>query len=782
MDLYESFRNPSSAFRQAPFWFWNHRLEPEQLEWQIDQMHDKGLGGFVMHARHGLITPYLSDEWFDRIRYCCAQAQERGMIPWAYDERDWPSGPAAGEVIADPANRLQYIRFESQAVEGPTTMALGADVVAAYVSMDGGPWRKLEGASWEAPAGVWTLAKVVRFECPAILWFESYLDTLNPEACEAFIASTYDKHVEKLGDLKALGLEGFFTDEPALSTYPDDLGRIPWTAKFAEAFQARKGYDLLECAYALFEQDGCGPQVRYDYWDVVTGLFEDAYFKAISTWCEKHDVKLIGHALGEEPLFFQFRCLGSIFPYLKHFHMPGMDHLGSHVGKGNPCGMTPKMIESAALLAGRERTMTETFGESGWGLSLREMKWMADWQIANGINYIIPHAFYYSVAGRRKKDSPPSEFFQAPFWPHYRIFADYTARLTSAMTGGRHVAKIAVLYPMSSLWADFVPGQEPRAELQEMETGFWQLGETLRSLHRDFVVVDEASFAKAEVTEKGFSVNGLEFEAIVLPRMTSLHNDTMEMLIRVADVCTAIALPMGYLRVLGAETASATRINVPSLGVRFADGVDARALAKALAGVVPDVRMEGAPEVQYLHRQKEGKDLYFFANTGKEDAAATVSLETVGVAEIWDPVTGERRPAPGQQVIEGRLEIPVDFAPMGSALIVVDPALEPSTDTKGGRVVLGPPTRLVIDDRWHFNPENGNVLTLRNWTLSTQARGHVIELTYATQFVTTEYLANMRVVLDGVPRTSLRSPRSGSADDGGRDAVVRLLGRRTVDA
>jgi hypothetical protein len=68
MGLLESFSNPSNEFRQAPFWFWNHRLDKATLEWQIGQMHEKGLGGYVMHARHGLMTPYLSDEWFACIR------------------------------------------------------------------------------------------------------------------------------------------------------------------------------------------------------------------------------------------------------------------------------------------------------------------------------------------------------------------------------------------------------------------------------------------------------------------------------------------------------------------------------------------------------------------------------------------------------------------------------------------------------------------------------------------------------------------------------------------
>ena len=269
--------------------------------------------------------------------------------------------------------------------------------------------------------------------------------------------------------------------------------------------------------------------------------------------------------------------------------------------------MAPKMVASAALLAGRERTMTEVFGESGWGLSLKKMKWMADWHIVHGINYIIPHAFYYSVAGRRKKDSPPSEFYQAPFWPYYRRFADYTARLTTAMTGGRHGAKVAVLYPMSSVWADFVPGESAPDVVAAMEQAFSPLGETLLSIHRDFVVLDEQSFATAEVDGSSFTVNGLAFEALVIPKLTSIREDALDALRRVAASCVAASVPNGTLRVLRSSATepgdSVELTDIPGMNVMAGSGPDD--LAAALKPVIPEVAIEGAPDLYYLHRRKE---------------------------------------------------------------------------------------------------------------------------------------------------------------------------------
>lgn len=791
MGLYESFRDPSSEFRQAPFWFWNHRLDRETLDWQIDQMAEKGLGGFVMHARHGLITPYLSDEWFDCIRFGCEKARELGMVAWAYDERDWPSGPAGGEVIANHANRLNYLKLSTEEVDGPCTIDLGSDVVCVYVSKEGEGQKRVEpDRSLELGEGKWRVAKAFRFESPAILWFESYLDTLNESACRDFIRSTYDKHVQKLGDLRRLGLTGFFTDEPALSTYPDDLGRIPWTPTLPEAFEALKGYDLLDYLPDLFSETDMGPQVRYDYWDVACRMFEKAFFEAIEGWCDQRGVKLIGHPLGEEPLFFQFRCLGNIFYYLKHFHMPGLDHLTCHVGKGGAGAMSPKMVASAALLAGRERTMTETFGESGWGLTLREMKWMTDWQIAHGINYFIPHAFYYSVSMRRKKDSPPSEFYQAPYWPYYRHFADYSARLTAAMTGGEHGAKVAVLYPMSSVWADFVPGGE-NCGLDELEQSFAPLGEALLRIHRDFVVVDEASFAGAKVEGRKFKVNGLTFEALIVPKMTAVHEDALAALTRVAESCVVAAMPVGLLRVLRPASpdvieAEPQRIDLAEIrGVRPLASGGEEDLRAALAEVTPEVTVDGAPDVYYLHRRKDGLALYFLANTSHEPVKAVFSFETVGRAEIWDAETGERHRAPGQKAVEGRLGIPIELAPVGSCLVVVDPsqpvAHAPEAHFRAGkRIKLCGPG--ASSDLWSFNPENGSFYALRDWQLHTTNQHHVTELCYRTQFVMPERLGNLRLILDGIPRKAAGLPEGARPIMSHEtDAIVLLDGKELKD-
>ena len=46
-------------------------------------------------------VPYLSNKWFDLIRYACEKAKEYGLEAWLYDEYPYPSGMSGGEVLLE---------------------------------------------------------------------------------------------------------------------------------------------------------------------------------------------------------------------------------------------------------------------------------------------------------------------------------------------------------------------------------------------------------------------------------------------------------------------------------------------------------------------------------------------------------------------------------------------------------------------------------------------------------------------------------------------------------
>ena len=96
----ELFKNPTSEYRGTPFWAWNCKLDKEELKRQIEVFHEMGLGGFHMHVRTGMATPYLSDEYMDIVKACVEKAKDEKMLAWLYDEDRWPSGAAGGLAVS----------------------------------------------------------------------------------------------------------------------------------------------------------------------------------------------------------------------------------------------------------------------------------------------------------------------------------------------------------------------------------------------------------------------------------------------------------------------------------------------------------------------------------------------------------------------------------------------------------------------------------------------------------------------------------------------------------
>ena len=58
--------------------------------------------------------------------------------------------------------------------------------------------------------------------------------------------------------------------------------------------------------------------------------------------------------------------------------------------------------------------------------TMQRMKWIADWEYVLGVNLLNPHGFHYTLEGPRKRDWPPSMFYQYPWWQYYGDFSGYT--------------------------------------------------------------------------------------------------------------------------------------------------------------------------------------------------------------------------------------------------------------------------------------------------------------------------------------------------------------------
>ncbi len=88
---------------------------------------------------------------------------------------------------------------------------------------------------------------------------------------------------------------------------------------------------------------------------------------------------------------------------LRFFHVPGQDLVWRWVLPDHPsalegCEATQAKCSASAMLhGGRRRNANECCGAYGHELTWDEMTWLANWCFIRGVNWLFPHAFYYSV-------------------------------------------------------------------------------------------------------------------------------------------------------------------------------------------------------------------------------------------------------------------------------------------------------------------------------------------------------------------------------------------------
>jgi alpha-L-rhamnosidase len=737
-----TFREPNRDFGILPFWFLNGRLDPDEMRFQLGELRDKGMHGVVFHGRYGLELPYLSDAYLDRIRLGVTEANRLGLAAWIYDEMNWPSGTADKRVLeARPDLAQRYLECVSFTIVGPWFMCLtGEDsryldfqrstpVAAFAIGSDGRVVDLTSNLSfskvvpWEVPPGTWRLCYMVEKRA------EYYIDALDPEATAEFLRLGYAPYLQALGDGDRDGdgrsLVGFYSDEPAMHYFltAGDNPIVPWTKNMFRRFADRNGYDLRSRLIDLFfDVRPDAARTRHDFYSTTTELYSDAYYRQIRDWCRERGVLFTAHLLYEEWLRAMVRVEGNLFRHYERMDVTAVDHLYPVIGTREQPDqhVAMKVASSAAHHTGSPRLICESFGGIFMDATMQRMKWIADWEYVLGVNLLNPHGFHYTFEGARKRDWPPSMFYQYPWWPWYGEFSAYVSRTSELLSGGRHVAKVAVLWPINAMFASYLP-QTRTARSEAVEHGLNVLTDTLLRLHHDFDYLDEEVLAGAEVDGGRVRVADEDYELVVVPPMAHVRAATLDALERFAagggKVLGVLLAPEAALGPDGLEEAGgrlAALLGAPAgtgdggfalsrrdhpgggAGAFLAGdvavlsetpGPGRDALTAALAGAVgsliePDVEVSN-PEVFCLHRRRDGRELWFLVNTTFEPQAMRVRLPGESEAALWDPTTGETRPAGAEVDEDGWTAFDLTLPPVGSVFVVTgeDPAPDASSAT-----------------------------------------------------------------------------------------------------
>ncbi len=728
LSLLKEFRNPGCEYRGMPFWSWNGNLQPDELRRQVRLMHDGGLGGFFMHSRIGLQTPYLSKEWFRCVDACIDEAAKLGMQAWLYDEDRWPSGAAGGMVTKNPKYRQRGLAVEQ--LKGGRRIAWDKNVVAAFAAeVDGAAARnvrRIHKGSRPNPAKHETLIVFRLKLVDCIDWYNgfTYLDTLSHEAVGEFIRITHEAYRKHCGRHFGRTVPGIFTDEPGF--YPEPMW-ISWTDSLPKTFRGRYGYDILNHLPELvFDVDGEPiTPARHDYNDCITFLFADAFARQIGQWCSRNKMMHTGHVSCESPMSRQMWFAGSAMRFSEHMQAPGIDILTQYLREYD----SAKQVGSVGRQFGRKWRLSETYGCSGWDFPFAGHKAVSDWQLALGINLRCQHLSFYTMEGEAKRDYPASIFYQSPWWDAYPAVEDYYARVHSVMTRGSEVRDLLVIHPIESFWVLVNRGQPIPDGDSEYERRLVSLRDSLLGENIDFDYGDEDILARcARVTGRGdkakFVVGKAEYKAVLVPPLATMRKSTLALLKKFRAAGGSVVFEGKPPRYVDAVKSNAA--------VEFAAGCDAKNAIEKKCRRVSITDAAGRQIVPALHMLREDKDAFylFVCNTGhdfrgkKEDpnvADRTAAFENVQVSGFADcsgrPV--ELDPQSGKHFLAdaarrgGRWCIHTSLPALGSRLFVIPKKSSGPLKNAPKRPKLKPESSQSLrQTKWDISLSEPNVLPL----------------------------------------------------------------------
>ena len=493
-------------YASIPFWSWNDKLEEEELRRQIRDMKSLGMKGFFMHARGGLLTEYMSDEWFDCVSACMDEAEKLGMEAWAYDENGWPSGFAGGVLLKDKRNHALAIEYRFG--DFPV---IDDDIISVYLKNADGSFTRV---TEECGADEY-LILYKRYD-------ESYVDTLNPDIVDQFIAATHEEYkrripADKFGEGKPM--PGFFTDEPQYYRWGN-----PYSNTLPEKFEETYGYSIFDKLPAIFFNFAGADKFRFDYYYLIHKLFINGFIKKLYEWCVENGVGLTGHAVEETSLEYQMMCAGSVMPFYEYETIPGVDYLGRHIHDD----LSFKQLGSVCAQLGKKKAISEMFACCGWAVSPTELKKVAEVQYASGVNMMCQHLYPYSERGQRKTDYPLHYSDHNPWSADMREFNDYFTNLGAVLSRGEEYAPILVIHPSHGAFCKYRKHTDSLKEIDDKLMDFSRfLGDNQVPYHYgDEWMMERMASVEGDKIKLGLRT----YEAVIVPFTYSLDTNTVKLL------------------------------------------------------------------------------------------------------------------------------------------------------------------------------------------------------------------------------------------------------------
>jgi hypothetical protein len=693
--LSSQFSNPPKEYTTSPFFVWDGEITKDEIDKDLESFKNAGSSQVFIHPRPGLINEYLSDNWFDLYRYAVDKGKELDMNIWIYDENSYPSGFGGGHVPDQMPE--SYNQGQGLVMTKVEMLPDSADKYFICLKEIDGKYTDITSSVNEekGKSGKYLLfSKTYNKKSD---WYGgfSYVDLLYPGVTQKFIDVTMKGYEEKIGDEFGKTVPGTFTDEPQI----ESPGGIRWTPDLFQVFMDRWHYDLKTRLPSLFEETGDWKRVRHNYTQTLLQLFIDRWAKPWNAYCEQKGLKFTGHYWEHE--WPNMRGGGDNMAMYAWSQVPAIDMLFNQWDDSTTKAQfgnvrAVKELASAANQTGRQRKLSETYGGSGWDLSFSDMKRNGDWEYALGVNLMNQHLTYFTMAGARKYDYPPTFDYHEPWWKNYKYLNTHYARLSLALSAGLQINDILILEPTTSSWL-YDSYTKPDKKSDETGQAFQTFITTLEKKQVEYDLGSENIIKDLGNVSGGKLVVGKAgYSKVVIPPMTENFDLSTFILLQkfVSKGGTLIAFSTPTL-VDGAESKELKDFFASQTGkIIILDRLTSETITKYFKNDrISFDEISGGDLFHQTRILSDGK-LLFLVNSGSDQSAGSIIMNGADVLEM-NTLSGEINGYPcsnkGKEV-----SFSISIPPSGSLLLFIPdkklnnypvPAIKGKTETV---IIAGP--------------------------------------------------------------------------------------------
>lgn len=655
-DTRSDFANPPLKFRARPLWFWNDTaVTAAGVEAQLEGNRDRsGYGGMAPLPFGAKFTPkYLSADYFELYGAAVAKAKQLGMFLTLYDEYGFPSG-SCGANMGDgiprfknhyPESTLKRLDKHEDNVTGPRPYSrqIPAGKLMSVVAMNTSTQQRVDltdrvragSISWSVPEGSW---KIMTFVC--VVDGDPNVDYLEPESVAQFIGMVYQPYFDRFGRDFGSTIAGAFYDEPTMYR---GQGRL-WTDKFNEKFRATYGFSPAPYYPALWYDIGPETEAARNFlFGFRAHLYATGYMKTVQDWCTAHgQIPLLGHQ-DQENVKNPVGVSGDLMKCYRYQDVPGIDK----IGWDNDPEAYYKIVSSVAYNWDKTEVMSETYGAMG-NLPWNRLYAIVMEQYAKGINNFIPHGVWYNLD--HVTYLPELSYRNPRYADGLAEYNAYLGRLNVLLQApGRHVADIAVLYPIATLQAGYHfdgPLSPYSGGVNIPEADYVYLGELLSTkVCRDFTflhpdALDERCAVKGNLLRLNNRTNWEEYKVLILPGHRTIRWSNLEKIKEFYDHGGRV-IATGQLPSKSAEFGHDADV-VATIKSMF-PGVTQQILATAStewreSGAYEAAKaVDGSLDTRWAPSDEQSKDWWLEVNFG-----ASLSFNSTSITEAFNRVTAYR--------------------------------------------------------------------------------------------------------------------------------------------